>query len=734
MSIPDIQHQQTSLCRVRAGQVLDVAWQWLCDARKDAPANAGIWHLRYHWHRTRDVLLTTLLNGDYRLQPMLLTKKRPLRDRQVMWGAQDALVLKWTALLIAPHLELHPRCEHVKGHGGGPQSVHRMADVLINQQYNWVCRTDVKGYYRHINRERLMNQVIARIADPVLQDLVYQYLHYTVEDGGEFHTPESGIARGCALSPLMGALHLYAMDAWFAEQTERTKKKDRPGIYYARYMDDIVILAHTRWQLRKHVRALNQFFNEAGFCQHPDKTFIGRTERGFDWMGAQMSDVGVEGIAHRARANHLERLRRLYERVRRWPAARRQARMSQYRKRWIIWAVATVGAVCASDAVANIGTASDLQNGLHKCINDGSLATLPGGEAWGGSCDVYLTAGTFASPANGGRGIVSDRGYNMYGEIWWPLQPSGQSASLTISNTLTIAQYNYLGARKELASFPAGSTFYTNTGTGTPNYGNQEVRLRSNDQYRPPHPQDARIDQSGNDGDLRYDSSVGGTLHWTLNVPVGSAIKFPNLNLMIGLHTQPIYYASMTIGVGGAGGIDPTPPDPPVAGDPPNCTAWQGVSTTTVSLGNATPGKSFPAELQTSLQRTTPVGLTCTSGPSGSLAAKPYLTVTNKGSVVNTDGNTLTKQGDWLGLRLKLPSSPQGNGHVATGQTAGGYVKWNGTSATRIWDWDLPAVSALNENVPVSQMVLTPEIWQTAARGTTEGTRSYQVEYAVVLP
>ena len=321
----------------------------------------------------------------------------------------------------------------------------------------------------------------------------------------------------------------------------------------------------------------------------------------------------------------------------------------------------------------------------------------------------------------------------MYGQLSWPNKPSGQSASLTISNTLVIAQGYGGGALTELASFPAGSTFYTYTGTGTPTSGNQEVRLRSTDKNRPPHPQDTNLVQSSG-GDIRYDSSVGGTLHWDINVPVGSAITFPNLNLMIGLNDTPNRYASMTIGVGGSGGVDPTPPDPPVAGNPPNCTAWQGVSTTTVSLGNATPGKSFPAELQTSLPRTTPVGLTCTSGPSGSLASKPYLTVTNKGSVVNTDGNTLTKQGDWLGLRLKLPSSPQGNGHVATGQTAGGYVKWNGTSATRIWDWDLPAVSALNENVPVSQMVLTPEIWQTAARGTTEGTRSYQVEYAVVLP
>lgn len=229
MSIPDITEQRSPLCRVAAGEQLDAAWHWLCDARKDAPANADIWHLRHHWLRTRDTLLTALLNGEYRLQPMLLTKKRPHQERQVMWGAQDALVLKWTAVLITPHLDLHPRCEHVKGHGGGPQSVHRMHDALTTHNYAWVCRTDVKGYYRHINKDRLMGQIKQCITDPVLQGLIHQYLHYTVEDGGEFHTPESGIARGCALSPLMGALHLYAMDAWFGQQMEQAKKTASRG-------------------------------------------------------------------------------------------------------------------------------------------------------------------------------------------------------------------------------------------------------------------------------------------------------------------------------------------------------------------------------------------------------------------------------------------------------------------------------------------------------------------------
>jgi hypothetical protein len=333
------------LCPQQAGVQLDAAYAWLCVQRKDAPSDADVWDLRFYWAQTRPRLLQMLLAGEYRLKPIQIIKKKQ-GDALAVWGAQDALVLKWVALLVAPQLTLHERCEHVKGHGGGPASVQRMATAIQMCGYRWVCRTDIRGYYGHIRKGDLLAQVQKQVSQPALYGLIAQYIHYTVEEGGEFYTPDKGISRGCALSPLMGALHLTAMDEHFSKQKH---------IYYARYMDDIVILTQTRWQLRRQVKALNGFFNVGGFEKHPEKTFIGRTERGYDWMGAQMSDAGVEGIARRARANHVERCRRLYERVRNWPAGLRRVRMAVYRKRWKIWvstllALAGGGTVCGLHA------------------------------------------------------------------------------------------------------------------------------------------------------------------------------------------------------------------------------------------------------------------------------------------------------------------------------------------------------------------------------------------------
>jgi RNA-directed DNA polymerase len=60
---------------------------------------------------------------------------------------------------------------------------------------------------------------------------------------------------------------------------------EKLGVKYFRYMDDILILAPTRWKLRKAIRLLNQIFSELKMEKHPDKTLIGKVERGFYFLG-----------------------------------------------------------------------------------------------------------------------------------------------------------------------------------------------------------------------------------------------------------------------------------------------------------------------------------------------------------------------------------------------------------------------------------------------------------------
>ncbi len=71
----------------------------------------------------------------------------------------------------------------------------------------------------------------------------------------------------------MAALYLKPLD-------DRMEELD---VFYARFMDDWIIIAPTRWKLRKAIRLVNQTLNELRVEQHPDKTMIGRGDRGFDF-------------------------------------------------------------------------------------------------------------------------------------------------------------------------------------------------------------------------------------------------------------------------------------------------------------------------------------------------------------------------------------------------------------------------------------------------------------------
>ena len=99
---------------------------------------------------------------------------------------------------------------------------------------------------------------------------------------------------------------------------------------YARFMDDWVILAPSRWKLRKAIKAVNQVMFELRVEQHPDKTFIGRIARGFDFLGYWFSPEGLS-IAAKTVSRMVDKVVRLYEQ------GADELRIESYLKRWWQW-------------------------------------------------------------------------------------------------------------------------------------------------------------------------------------------------------------------------------------------------------------------------------------------------------------------------------------------------------------------------------------------------------------
>jgi RNA-directed DNA polymerase len=115
----------------------------------------------------------------------------------------------------------------------------------------------------------------AYITDKYVLRLLWQYLKRTVCFGENYCDVTKGISLGCPLSPLMAALFLKPLDDAIQGS----------GLFYARFMDDWIVIASTRWKLRKAVKQVNAILNRLLLKKHPDKTFIGKAERGFDFPG-----------------------------------------------------------------------------------------------------------------------------------------------------------------------------------------------------------------------------------------------------------------------------------------------------------------------------------------------------------------------------------------------------------------------------------------------------------------
>ena len=170
----------------------------------------------------------------------------------------------------------------------------------------------------------MRKDLAVHIKDRRVLNLIGQYLKRTSERGGNFWDFNKGISLGCPLSPLIGAFFLNAVDTVMMRQ----------GLFYVRFMDDILVLAPSRWSLRRAVATVNLVLAALGLEKHPDKTFIGRIERGFDFLGYHFSPAGIT-VAKQTIANFIEKASRLYEQKRRTGSA--VSPLEMYVRRWFRW-------------------------------------------------------------------------------------------------------------------------------------------------------------------------------------------------------------------------------------------------------------------------------------------------------------------------------------------------------------------------------------------------------------
>ena len=105
--------------------------------------------------------------------------------------------------------------------------------------------------------------------------------------------------------------------------------------FYMRFMEDILVLAPTRWKLRRAVKTVSQALDTLLLEKQPEKMFIGRVEKGFDFLGYHFRPGRME-VSASTKRRFAEHALRLYEREQ--GRTGRQALLGAYVQRWQRWA------------------------------------------------------------------------------------------------------------------------------------------------------------------------------------------------------------------------------------------------------------------------------------------------------------------------------------------------------------------------------------------------------------
>jgi RNA-directed DNA polymerase len=96
-----------SLATLADDNLLETAFAWLCQQRKDWPAQADVWDLRARWPEAKAELQAELRAGQFRFG-VLSRVTLPTGDEVDLWSARDALVLKALALVLGARLPFSP--------------------------------------------------------------------------------------------------------------------------------------------------------------------------------------------------------------------------------------------------------------------------------------------------------------------------------------------------------------------------------------------------------------------------------------------------------------------------------------------------------------------------------------------------------------------------------------------------------------------------------------------------
>jgi RNA-directed DNA polymerase len=333
--------------------LLEYALIWLEKLKiRKGPANENSlwWIFLFDAKKLIKTALKDFIQGNYKFNPMntYLFEDQELQKNEeiTVFDYIDRLVLKWILKIIKPVFKhvIHFSCYHLQGPNAVKVVIQKTMDALKNKNFKYFIRADIKGYYASIDRRILTKQVEEIFDDIRLIKYLIDIINIPIIKFATFFTPDKGIPTRSSLSNFFSALYLKPLDVAF----EKIQ-----GVYYFRFVDDILILAETKRQYLKARKRLQKILSQLKLSLSKHKTKMGELKSGFHFLGIEFvapqsqqvvqnqlvsTDRNIELLSVSPIALHGRSVRRSLDKVDRMEAdAVNPADVQSYISKWARW-------------------------------------------------------------------------------------------------------------------------------------------------------------------------------------------------------------------------------------------------------------------------------------------------------------------------------------------------------------------------------------------------------------
>jgi group II intron reverse transcriptase/maturase len=153
---------------------------------------------------------------------------------------------------------------------------------LIENEFLWVVRTDIKTFFDTIHRETLLSGVSAIIDETRFIEQIRLAVEMNYLGPGGIEPRDRGIVQGSPLSPLLSNIYMVSFDRGFVGADQKL----------IRYSDDIAVLCRDEAQAKKVISQITMAADALHLSLNMEKTTICKIADGFTFLGYSIDNKG----------------------------------------------------------------------------------------------------------------------------------------------------------------------------------------------------------------------------------------------------------------------------------------------------------------------------------------------------------------------------------------------------------------------------------------------------------